>query len=73
MTDSRESFAVSDFPPDAYPLEFELDVEAAGGAEAQVSTVPPEGTEQTVFQIESEDESVTATVIEIDAADARSW
>ena len=63
-TNDRETFAVSDFPPGEYPLDFEVDIEAAGGMEPQVTTVPPEGTEQMVFQIESDGEAVMATVTE---------
>ena len=63
-TDDRETIPVTDFPPDAYPLEFELDVEASDGAEPVVSTMEPQGTGQTAFQIESEGESVMATVTE---------
>lgn len=64
-TDDRESFAVDDFPPGEYPLEFEVDVAAAGGAEPEISTLQPQGTEQMVLEIQAEGESVTATVTEI--------
>ena len=64
-TDDRETIPVTDFPPDANPVEFGLDVEAFGGAEPVVSTVQPEGTGQAAFQIESEGESVMATVTEV--------
>ena len=64
-TNDRETFAVGDFPPGAYPLEFTLDVEGSGSAAPEVSTIEPQGDEQMVFQIESDQESVMVTLTEI--------